>query len=71
MRALDEIIIRRNNNFDLIRLIAALAVVFGHSFDLFYNKGFKDPVKGVLVTDSTGNLAVCVCVFLFKWHFYL
>jgi hypothetical protein len=33
---------RGNNNFDLFRLIAALTVIYGHSFALASSPGFDD-----------------------------
>lgn len=61
---LENIIKRGNNNFDLVRLIAALLVIWGHSFDLFETPNYIDPVKKILVIDSPGTIAVYVFFFL-------
>ena len=63
MTTLETVIKRSNNNFDLIRLIAALMVIFGHSFDLFNSNGYYDPVKAV-VKESSGTLAVYIFFFM-------
>ena len=64
MLSLETIIKRDNNNFDLIRLIAALAVIFGHSFELFNTYQYYEPVKAILGIDYSGTLAVYVFFFL-------
>ena len=61
---LAQAIKRENNNFDLIRLIAAIAVIFGHSFVLFPANGYADPLKLLLVNDYSGTLAVYIFFFL-------
>lgn len=62
--SLEKAIQRENNNFDLIRLIAALAVIFGHSFYLFPTNGYIDPVSKLFVDDYSGSLAVYLFFFL-------
>jgi peptidoglycan/LPS O-acetylase OafA/YrhL len=64
MITLDSILRKSNNNFDLIRLTASLMVIFGHSFELFDDSIYHDPIKAILITDSPGNLAVCIFFFL-------
>ena len=61
---LEQAIRRENNNFDLVRLIAALAVIFGHSFYLFPTNGYKEPISIILKNDYSGSLAVYVFFFL-------
>ena len=61
---LNEILKWDNNNFGLVRLIAALAVLFGHSFDLFDDNGYTEPVRHLLKFDYSGSLAVYVFFFL-------
>lgn len=60
---LAQVLKRNNNNFDLVRLIASLMVVFSHSFDLFESGNFHDPLK-VLSGTSSGTLAVRIFFFL-------
>ncbi len=61
---LSEVLKRDNNNFGLVRLIAALAVLFGHSFDLFETNDYEEPVRRLLKFDYSGSLAVYVFFFL-------
>jgi len=46
----------RDNNMDLMRFLAASAVIYGHAFHL---QNLRDPLEGV-VGRSTGSLAVAV-----------
>jgi peptidoglycan/LPS O-acetylase OafA/YrhL len=61
---LEQSINRKNNNFNLIRLLAAVSVVYAHSFSLFPSNGYSDPVKKILLDDDTGALAVMTFFFL-------
>lgn len=63
MIKLASLIRRKNNNFNLIRLIAALMVIFAHSFDLFKTDGYTDPIKRIF-NESAGTLAVYIFFFL-------
>lgn len=63
-RRLADILSRGQNNFDLIRLIAALSVIFGHSFYLFETGGFREPVTQLVQRNFTGTLAVGVFFFI-------
>lgn len=54
---------RGNNNFDLFRLIAALAVILGHSFSLAPAQGFYDGLSAL-----TGQNIAAVAV---KFFFFL
>jgi peptidoglycan/LPS O-acetylase OafA/YrhL len=47
----------RRNNFDLIRLLAALVVAFAHTYSL---NGRADPLTGLLAYDYCGTMAVWV-----------
>ena len=60
---LSEALQRGNNNFDALRLIAALAVIFGHTFALAPAPGFHDPVYEV-VGQHSAALAVKFFFFL-------
>lgn len=56
----------KSNNFALIRIVAAIAVCYGHSFALSPGSGQQD-LFVVRLTDSffyTGSLAVCVFLFI-------
>ena len=64
MITLETGVIRSRNNYDLIRLIAALMVVLGHSFILFSPNGYTDPVKAGLKWDYSGSIAVYIFFFL-------
>jgi len=55
---------RDRNNFDLIRLFAALTVIFGHSFYLLPNGGYREPVTMIIDKNFSGTLAVGVFFFL-------
>lgn len=54
---------RHNNNYDLIRLIAALMVIYGHSFILFDPKGYPEPIGELLKDEYSGSLAVALFFF--------
>lgn len=61
---LEQAIDRKNNNFNLIRLLAAILVIFGHSFYLFPTNGYKEPTSTLFKGDYTGSLAVYIFFFL-------
>ncbi len=52
-----DVISNKNNNFNLIRIIAATAVIFSHSFPLSIGKQGFEPVFSLLGI-STGEIAV-------------
>jgi len=53
--------LRKNNNFDVIRLAASIIVIFSHCFDLLVN--FKsEPLRQL--TQKNITLGV-VCVYVF------
>ena len=62
-KTLNTLLDRGYNNFDLVRLLAALGVIFGHSFVLFHASS-EEPLRAVLHTDYSGSLAVYVFFFL-------
>lgn len=53
-----------NNNFDLIRLAAAVAVIVGHSYVLLPTPGAEDAIGRLLKFDYSGSLSVKVFFFL-------
>ncbi|QTN02449.1 acyltransferase family protein [Ochrobactrum sp. EEELCW01] len=55
---------RGNNNFDLLRLIAAVMVIVGHSYALVPVKGEIDPVLSLVGFAHSGSLAVKFFFFL-------
>lgn len=55
---------RKNNNFNLVRLLAAIAVIYGHSWALFLADNSIDPIRWLLRTEYSGSLAVYVFFFL-------
>jgi len=61
---LEDIFDRDRNSFDLIRLVAALAVIFGHSFYLLPTGGYREPVTQLIDKNFSGSLAVGVFFFL-------
>lgn len=58
MKTLDEALERDGNNFDLIRLGAALAVMFGHSFGIRGGDVDMEWMLGFTHRESFGSLAV-------------
>lgn len=61
---LADILPRDKNGFDLVRLFAAVAVIFGHSFYIFQTGGYSEPVTQLIHKNYTGTLAVGVFFFL-------
>lgn len=61
---LADILPRDKNGFDLVRLVAAIAVIFGHSFHIFPTGGYSEPVTQLIQKNYTGTLAVGVFFFL-------
>jgi len=59
-----EILPRRHNNFDLLRLLAASAVILGHSYALSPKPGYLDPVQRLIHFNYSGGLAVAAFFFL-------
>src|ERR1700744_781318 len=58
MLSLSRALPRGKNNFDLIRLIAALAVMFGHSYVLQLPGRGHDPITQWFGRESCGSLGV-------------
>lgn len=58
MSLLSNALARERNNFDLVRLLAASAVVYGHSFVLQQPDGHTDLATALLGFDYSGSLGV-------------
>ncbi|MFP3556262.1 acyltransferase [Paraburkholderia sp. SIMBA_049] len=61
---LDQLLRRGNNNADLLRLIAATAVIWGHAYALVPVPGVNEPLRNLLGFDYSGSLAVKFFFFL-------
>jgi peptidoglycan/LPS O-acetylase OafA/YrhL len=59
-----ELLDKKKNNFTLLRLLAAWAVIFGHAFALVPATGRIDPVQGILGFTYSGAIAVKVFFFI-------
>src|ERR1700744_32042 len=64
MKVLDTVLKRENNNFDLIRLLAALMVLLFHTFYLFKDHEPHTHSSALLSGESIGGLAVYIFFFL-------
>lgn len=63
-KVLRDILKRGANNFDILRLIAALAVIVGHSYAIAPQPPYQDGVLRILHFDYSGSLAVKFFFFL-------
>ncbi|KAB8054804.1 acyltransferase family protein [Janthinobacterium rivuli] len=61
---ISKLLLRGNNNFDIMRLIAALMVIVGHAYPIVGEKNLQDPLLGILHFDYSGSLAVKFFFFL-------
>ena len=61
---LESILPRDKNNFDLIRMFAAISVILGHSFALYPTGGWRDPLGQVFDFTYSGSVAVDIFFFL-------
>lgn len=61
---LNHALLRDNNNADLLRLIAACAVIWGHAYALVPGPAATEPIGGLLGFDYSGSLAVEFFFFL-------
>ncbi len=55
---------KNNNNLDLIRIIAALLVIYGHAYAISPEYGTDDIVSSILKFDYSGSLAVKIFFFI-------
>lgn len=63
-RSLADALRRDQNNFDLLRLVAAVAVIFGHAYTIAPEPPKQDPILLLLRFDFSGSLAVKFFFFL-------
>lgn len=63
MQYLDRALASRKNNFDLIRLVAAAMVIYGHTFTFVSNSASKDWIRTLTGYDA-GDIAVKSFFFL-------
>ena len=61
---ISNLLLRGNNNFDIMRLVAALMVIVGHAYPIVGEKNLQDPLLGILHFDYSGSLAVKFFFFL-------
>ena len=61
---LQELLKKENNNIDLLRLIAALAVIYGHAFAITPQPPLVDFVGARIVGEYSGSVAVKFFFFL-------
>jgi peptidoglycan/LPS O-acetylase OafA/YrhL len=64
MYSLTTVIQKNNNNFNLTRLIAALLVIYGHSFTLFYSGKHSDMISQLIYFTNSGGLSLNIFFFL-------
>lgn len=55
---LSDALARGQNGFDVVRLFAALSVMYGHSFFVDNSHGHREPILRFTGTDYSGSLAV-------------
>jgi peptidoglycan/LPS O-acetylase OafA/YrhL len=60
---IEQLLKKENNNFNFIRLTAAIAVIFGHSFALF-NSDYKEPISIFLKFTHIAELSVNIFFFI-------
>ncbi|MBV6823106.1 acyltransferase [Pseudomonas sp. PD9R] len=61
---LNHALLRDNNNADLLRLVAACAVIWGHAYALVPGSATTEPIGRLLGFDYSGSLAVEFFFFL-------
>ncbi|HHB2143021.1 TPA: acyltransferase family protein [Escherichia albertii] len=61
---LSEILKKDNNNIDLIRIIAAAMVIYGHAYEISPEQGHSDIVRDLIGFDYSGSLAVKIFFFI-------
>ena len=63
-RKLDQVLVHSSNNFDLLRLLLAFMVIYGHTPAFYSNKKWFDPFTWLLGSSYAGHLAVSVFFLL-------
>lgn len=63
-KLLSDVLKKDGNNFDLLRLIAAIAVIVGHAYAISPQPPYQDGVAQILHFDYSGSLAVKFFFFL-------
>lgn len=58
---LGDVAVGRDNNFNLIRVLAASGVIFSHAYPLGLGQDVAEPLETILKGDNLGRL----CVFIF------
>ncbi|OPX54602.1 acyltransferase family protein [Oceanospirillum multiglobuliferum] len=61
---LSELLRKENNNIDLFRVIAAVMVIYGHSYAISPEGGKFDLIGGLIGYDYSGSIAVKIFFFL-------
>ncbi len=61
---LEQVLKKGNNNFDFIRFVAAMMVIFGHAFALHPSNGLIDPLTTLIGFSFSGGIAVCIFFFI-------
>lgn len=61
---IEEYLKKDNNNLDLIRLIAAVLVIIGHSYALAPNYGKRDILSSLVEVMYSGSIAVAIFFFV-------
>lgn len=64
MKFISDILKRNNNNFDLLRILCAIMVIFSHSYLLSNSNGLKDPLETLLPFTNMGSVAVKIFFFI-------
>ncbi len=60
---LSNIMNRENNNYDFLRLLAAVTVIIGHSYAIVGKEGWMDPIQKLIHFNFSGGVAVIVFFF--------
>lgn len=69
MRSLGEVAVGRDNNFNLLRVLAASGVIFSHAYPLSLGPGTVEPLEEILPGVSLGHF--CVLIFFATSGFFI